>query len=57
MYGITNPTAETFARVVELIRARRLKPLLDRTFPLAELRAAQAVFLERAHVGKLVVVP
>jgi NADPH:quinone reductase-like Zn-dependent oxidoreductase len=57
MYGITNPTAETFARVVELIRARHLKPLLDRTFPLAELRAAQAVFLERAHVGKLVVVP
>jgi NADPH:quinone reductase-like Zn-dependent oxidoreductase len=57
LYGITNPTAETFARVVALVEAGRLKPLLERTFPLAELRAAQAAFLERTHVGKFAVVP
>jgi NADPH:quinone reductase-like Zn-dependent oxidoreductase len=57
LHGITNPTAETFARVVELINTGRLRPLLEQTFPLGELRSAQASMLKRAHVGKFVVVP
>jgi NADPH:quinone reductase-like Zn-dependent oxidoreductase len=57
MYGVTNPTAATFARLVELVQAGSLHPLLEEVFPLAELPAAQAKLLKRAHVGKYVVVP
>ena len=56
MYGITNPAAATFARLVALVQAGLLQPLLEEVFPLAELGAAQARFLKRAHVGKYVVV-
>lgn len=57
MYGITNPTAQTFRRLVELIASGRLQPLLEDTFPLAELHNAQARLLKRSHVGKFVVSP
>lgn len=57
MYGITNPTAATFARLVELVQSGVLQPLLEEVFPLAELRSAQARLLKRTHVGKYVVVP
>jgi NADPH:quinone reductase-like Zn-dependent oxidoreductase len=57
MYGITNPTAATFAGLVNLVQAGRLQPLLEDVLPLAELRSAQATLLKRTHVGKYVVVP
>jgi NADPH:quinone reductase-like Zn-dependent oxidoreductase len=57
MYGITNPTAETFARLVSLVQAGRLTPMLEAAYPLEELRTAQEQLLKRAHVGKFVVVP
>lgn len=57
MYGITNPTAETFGRLVHLVQEGLLRPLLEAAYPLADLRAAQEQLLKRAHVGKLVVVP
>lgn len=55
MYGITCPTEETFGRVIDHVRTGRLRPLLDETFPLAQLREAQAAFVKRTHVGKFVV--
>lgn len=57
MYGITNPTAATFARLVELVQTGRLKPLLEAAYPLEELASAQSRLLKRAHVGKYVVTP
>ena len=57
MHGITNPTADTFGRLAELIEGGRLKPMLEASYPLAELSAAQEQLLKRTHVGKLVVVP
>jgi NADPH:quinone reductase-like Zn-dependent oxidoreductase len=57
MHGITNPTAETFARVVRLIEEGRLRPLLEKTFALEDLGAAQADFLKRGHFGKFVITP
>ncbi len=57
MYGITNPTADTFRRLVHLIEEGLLRPLLDAAYPLEDLRMAQEQLLKRAHVGKLVVVP
>jgi len=55
MHGITNPTAATFARLVDLIRAGRLQPLLEEAFPLEDLAQGQARLLKRTHIGKLVV--
>ncbi|WP_459985479.1 zinc-binding dehydrogenase [Nocardioides sp. AN3] len=57
MYGITNPTADTFTRLVQLIESDRLLPLLDAAYPLEELYLAQEQMLKRAHVGKIVVTP
>jgi NADPH:quinone reductase-like Zn-dependent oxidoreductase len=57
MYGITNPTATTFARLVGLIQSGELKPLLEETYALDHLAQAQARLLKRTHVGKLVVTP
>lgn len=55
MYGITCPTPATFRRVVGHIEGGRLRPLIDRVYRLEELREAQADFVRRSHVGKLVV--
>jgi NADPH:quinone reductase-like Zn-dependent oxidoreductase len=57
MYGITNPTPATFARLVGLIQGGKLKPLLEETFDLQDLARAQARLLKRTHVGKIVVTP
>jgi NADPH:quinone reductase-like Zn-dependent oxidoreductase len=57
MYGITSATPQSFARVVGLVSAGRLRPLIDRRFRLSEIRAAQAEFVKRSHVGKFVIVP
>lgn len=57
MHGITNPTADTFARLVALIEGGQLKPLLEASYPLAELAAAQEQMIKRSHVGKFVVLP
>ncbi|MFF3380634.1 alcohol dehydrogenase family protein [Streptomyces sp. NPDC002680] len=55
MFGITNPTAATFSRLVDLIQSGRLQPLLEEAFPLQDLARGQARLLKRTHIGKLVV--
>ena len=55
--GATLVPAGTFERLLRLIEAGRLKPLLAATFPLRELAAAQSLFLEKRHVGSIVVTP
>lgn len=55
MYGITNPTAATFARLVRLIEEGRLRPVLEDTYDLSDLAKAQELLAKRSHVGKFVV--
>lgn len=55
LYGITCPTPETFKRVVSLAQANKIKPLVEKTYRLEELREAQIELVKRRHVGKLVV--
>lgn len=57
MYGITCPTRDTFARVVRLVEEGRLKPLVERVYPLSDLAQAQADLAARSHFGKFVVQP
>jgi NADPH:quinone reductase-like Zn-dependent oxidoreductase len=57
LHGITNPTPETFARLVSLIEEGKIKPLVEEVFPLSKVREAQETLLRRTHIGKIVVVP
>jgi len=44
-------------RVVELVRQRRLKPVVDKVYPLAEAAKAQERMEKREHFGKIVLKP
>ena len=57
LLGATVMPRAVFEALVAIIEAGEIRPLLAKTFPLAELRAAQAEFLEKAHVGNFVVLP
>ena len=48
--------AELQARVWPLIEAGRVKPVMFKTFPLAEAAAAHALMESNAHIGKIVLV-
>ena len=53
--GATMVPPGTMKRLVGLIEQGLLKPLLARTFPLAELGAAQEAFMAKSHIGNIVV--
>ncbi len=57
LHGATVMPPGIFQSLVGYIERAEIRPLLARAFPLAELRAAQEEFLEKAHVGNFVVVP
>jgi NADPH:quinone reductase-like Zn-dependent oxidoreductase len=46
--------AELRAQVWPLIEAGRVRPLIHRTFPLAEAAAAHALMESSAHIGKII---
>lgn len=52
-FGCTGLGDGVFAGLVRWIETGKLKPLVAETFDLAEMRAAQTVFLERGHIGKI----
>jgi NADPH:quinone reductase len=45
------------ARVWPWIEAGQIKPIIDKTFPLADARAAHAYVESGSHIGKVVLVP
>jgi NADPH:quinone reductase-like Zn-dependent oxidoreductase len=53
--GATIVPPGTMHRLVSLIEQNLLKPLLAQTFPLHELGKAQETFLQKKHVGNIVV--
>jgi len=55
--GSTMGTAGELARVLHFIEAGKLRPVVDRTLPLAEAVAGQALLANRAQFGKIVLVP
>ena len=46
-----------FPRLVQLIEAGTIKPLLDRTYPLDQIVVAQEEFLLKRHFGNFVLIP
>lgn len=57
IYGCSFTPHEVFAELVELVNAGRIKPLVSKTYPLAEIAAAQEDFTTKAYPGKLVLIP
>lgn len=57
IFGVTYQPAESFAGLVELINAGRVRPLVSKTYPLREIAAAQEDFAAKRYPGKLVLLP
>lgn len=57
LFGCTVLGEGVFAELVGHIAAGRIRPLVSATYPLRDIAAAQAAFLTKRHVGKIVLVP
>ena len=57
IFGCTYTPRETFAELVELINGGRVRPLISKTYDLADIHRAQADFQAKTHPGKLVLLP
>lgn len=55
--GSSQGTRDAFRRVKQYVENRDIKPLLDRTYKLSDFHAAQQAFIDKEHIGNLVVVP
>ena len=55
--GSTYQPAAVFRRLVELMCAGRVRPLISATYPLDQIHRAQADFEAKRHPGKLVLIP
>lgn len=56
LYGCTALDEGVFANLVGHIERGEVKPLICETFPLERIEAAQRMFLEKRHVGKIVLI-
>jgi NADPH:quinone reductase-like Zn-dependent oxidoreductase len=57
LYGCTIPASGLFAQLLGYIERGEIRPLVSATFPLRDIVAAQQAFLQKRHVGKIVLVP
>lgn len=56
LYGCTILEQEVFPNLVGYIERGEIRPVLAATWPLAEIALAQRAFLEKQHVGKIVLI-
>lgn len=57
LYGCTILEPQVFPNLVGYIERGEIRPVVAATWPLAEIVAAQRAFLEKKHVGKIVLIP
>ncbi len=57
IHGCTYQPPEVFQRLVDLMNAGQLKPLISKTYPLQDIAQAQADFMSKLLPGKLVLIP
>ncbi|WP_282181612.1 alcohol dehydrogenase family protein [Aliiroseovarius marinus] len=55
--GSTVIPPQVMPNLIRYIEKDEIKPLLDATYPLEQLREAQAAFIAKKHVGNIVVTP
>ena len=54
LFGCTVLEPEVFNNLIKLIEQGTIMPIVARSFALEEIREAQTLFLEKQHVGKIV---
>ena len=54
LFGCTVLEPEVFPNLIGIIEQGAIAPVVYQTFPLEQIREAQALFLEKRHVGKIV---
>jgi len=57
LLGCTNWDAPVFANLVGYIERGEIRPVVAQTFALEQIAAAQRAFMDKRHVGKIVLVP
>ena len=57
IHGCTYQPPAVFARLVALMNAGAIRPLISRTYPLREIARAQDDFMSKTLPGKLVLIP
>lgn len=57
LFGATFQDDEVFENLVRYIEAGQIRPVVARTYPLKDIVQAQKDFLDKSHVGKLVLLP
>jgi len=57
LFGSAVYLRETFPRLIDLVKGGRITPFSTKTWPLSDIRAAQTEFLQKKHVGSLVLIP
>ncbi len=57
LFGSTAWDAPVFPNLVKYIEGGEIRPLLAKTFELADIAAAQEEFLQKAHFGNFVLIP
>ncbi len=57
LLGCTHQAPEVFADLLGYIERDEIRPVVAATYPLADIALAQADFIDKKHVGKLVLVP
>jgi NADPH:quinone reductase-like Zn-dependent oxidoreductase len=54
LLGCTIPEPEVFPNLIRYIERGEIRPIISATYPLAEIAAAQASFMEKSHIGKII---
>eukprot|EP01037_Dinobryon_pediforme_P007703 gene7703-7764_t len=57
LFGSAVYRRDTFLRLIEMVVAGKITPVASKTWPLSQIHAAQTEFLEKKHVGNLVLLP
>lgn len=57
LIGTTGWDEPIFPNLVRYIEGGEIRPLVAATYPLSEIVATQKAFMEKAHVGKFVLIP
>jgi NADPH:quinone reductase-like Zn-dependent oxidoreductase len=55
--GCTFQDSMVFENLIGYIERNEIKPLVAKVYPLEEIAQAQKDFLNKKHIGKLVLVP
>ena len=56
-FGCTYQDDSIFTNLLEYIKAGEIRPIVAKTYPLKDIVIAQKDFLDKKHIGKLVLIP